>query len=97
MSNCNTPATDADIEGIREGASEVYDSNEEPHKCQGAYWDLRLIAKIDSLRTRVAELEGVLEKINNGGLPDGVMGNVTERMLAMCAIARQALAPLSRK
>ena len=60
MSNCNTPATDADIEGIREGATEVYDSNKTPRDSQSAYWDLRLIAKIDAL---TAERDAALARL----------------------------------
>lgn len=36
-------------------------------------------------------LRWALEKIKNGGLPNGVPGTVEERMLAMCAIAGEAL------
>jgi len=47
--SCNTPADDADIEGIRDGASEAYDDHGDTH----AYWELRLIAKIDQIQKRL--------------------------------------------
>lgn len=46
----------------------------------------------DQLTADVAALVSALTLIYNGGLPDGVAGNVEDRMLAMCSIARKALA-----
>ena len=40
---------------------------------------------------QLADYQNALEKIKNGGLPDGVSPNVIDRMLAMCSIAKETL------
>lgn len=47
--------------------------------------------EIEVLRAENRRLREALEKIKDGGVPVGVMANVTERMLAMCEIATEAL------
>lgn len=44
---------------------------------------------------QVARLEGALERIRNGGVPNGVLANAEERMLVMCEIAAEILSQSS--
>lgn len=45
-----------------------------------------------SLCAEIKRLRAALEKIKDGGVPNGVTATVQERMLAMCDIAAEALA-----
>lgn len=51
----------------------------------------KLQKELDAVRLKIAEYEAALEKIKNGGVPYGVSADVTDRMLAMCEIARETL------
>lgn len=51
----NLPIEDSDLEALRDGASEAYEERNDTH----AYWELRLIAKIDSLRLNLLRAEEI--------------------------------------
>jgi hypothetical protein len=57
--SCNTPVTDADIEGIRDGASEAYYERKDVQ----AYWDLRMIARIDAEAAMLKESQEMLNHL----------------------------------
>jgi hypothetical protein len=51
----NIPICEADLEGIRDGASEAYFDHGNTH----AYWELKLIARIDQLQKALAKAEEI--------------------------------------
>lgn len=61
--SCNVPITDADLEGIRDGASEAYNPHLMTQDSTSAYWELRLIARIDAERAKLRELVEVTKQL----------------------------------
>lgn len=62
----NVPAFESDIAGIRDGASEIYDPHSHTSESTRAYWDLRLIARIDQLtkeRDNAREAVNLVERL----------------------------------
>lgn len=63
--SCNVPVTTAEIEMLRDGASENHNPHDHGSTSVRAYWDLRMIALIDALHHKLDIATKALKKIED--------------------------------